>query len=504
MLFLSLVAGLLIPAASGAEQAEFRAFWVDGFHSGFKTSTQVTTLLNDIRNANCNAVVVELRKRGDAYYTPNTNYVDYEPHATDTSPSSFDPLADLIRKAHGTTDGKRRIEVHVWLVTWPIWGSTTPPADPQHPYNRHPEWLTQDSSGTTWNGQSYCFDPGHPGAMNHTYRIAMNLVTNYDLDGINFDYIRYAGNTWGYNPTAVSRFHARYGGSGNPSSTDTNWLQFRRDQVSAFLRKVYLNTLASKPNVKVSADTITWAPGPANLSAWYSSSAAWNNVLQDWRGWMQEGILDLNIPMAYFDQAGAYAQDWTNWCNFTRDHQYNRHAVIGAGIYLDSTDDAITQMRYTRAVSPAGNFARGVCGYSYAVPDDSAPAFATLLTYLTNSPNVYDRVSPAIFAQPVPVPEMPWKTSPTDGHVMGTIFAGNTAGPLDGAVVTVSGAISRTQTNDGSGFYGFVDLPPGAYTLRASMSGVGSVTNMISIGAGVVTNVNLTISTNDAALVPEK
>ena len=79
--------------------------------------------------------------------------------------------------------GAQRIEVHAWLVTWPIWGSsTTTPPDAQHPYNRHPEWLTQDSSGTKWNGSQYCFDPGHPGAASHTFRIAMNLVTNYDLD----------------------------------------------------------------------------------------------------------------------------------------------------------------------------------------------------------------------------------------------------------------------------------------------------------------------------------
>ncbi|HEY5915735.1 MAG TPA: family 10 glycosylhydrolase, partial [Verrucomicrobiae bacterium] len=434
LVLVSVAAALVQPLPAGAQAQEFRAFWVDAFHAGFKNSAQVTTLIATVREANCNAVVVEIRKRGDAYYTPDTGYADYEPHATDTDPANFDSLADLVGKAHDTSGGKARVEVHAWLVTWPIWGSTTAPSNPQHPYNRHPEWLTQNTSGTTWNGNQYCFDPGHPGAFEHTFRIAISLVTNYDLDGINFDYVRYAGNTWGYNPTAVSRFHARYGGSGNPLSTDPNWLQFRRDQVTAFVRKVYLNTIARKPNVKVSADTITWAPGPANLSAWYASARAYHDVLQDWRAWMQEGILDLNIPMAYFNQAGSYTQDWTNWCDFIRDNQYGRHAVIGPGLYLNGTADAIRQMRYARTPSPSGNSVRGVCGYSYAVPDADSIPFGTFLQYLTSTPNAYDSVTPALFAQPASIPAMPWKTSPATGHLMGTVFSGAFGNAADGAV----------------------------------------------------------------------
>ena len=479
-----------------AQQSEFRAFWVDAYHPGFKSAGEVSTLIQHVRSANCNAVIVEVRKRGDAYYTPDTTYADFEPQATDTAPANFDSLAELIGQAHDTTGGKRRIEVHAWLVTWPIWGSNTSvPASPQHPFNRHPEWLTRNDAGATWNGSQYCFDPGHPGAAAHTFRIAMNLVTNYNLDGINFDYVRYAGDTWGYNPVAVSRYRARFGGTGAPAASDPAWCQFRRDQITAFVRKVYLHTLAYRPAVKVSADTITWAPGPASLADW-RNTAAHKDVLQDWRAWMEEGILDLNIPMTYFDQSGAYAQDWTNWCHFIRDYQYNRHAVIGPGVYLNATADAITQIRYTRAASPSGHSARGVCAYSYAVPDKTPTPFGAFAAYLTNSPNRYDPLSPAVFAEAASVPTMPWKTAPATGHLMGIVSAGNAAAPLDGAVVSLAGPVSRVQTNDGSGFYGFVDLPPGSYRVRASMPGIGSSTNTITISAGTVHTSNLIVSTN--------
>lgn len=472
-----------------AQTPEWRAFWVDAFGAGFKSSSEVTTLINNTRAANANAILPEVRKRGDAYYNGSI----YEPKATDISPASFDPLADLIAKAHDTSGGKQRVEVHAWIVSYKIWGSqnSTPPAStPPHPYTAHPEWLTQDINGATWDGSSYSFDPGHPDVQRHTFNVCMDIISRYDIDGFNFDYIRYTGNTWGYHPVTVARFNARYGRTGQPAPTDALWKQFRRDQVTALVRKVYLHTLALKPWVKISADTITWGNnGVANDAQWYNSSAAWNDVLQDWRGWMQEGILDLNIPMNYYRHHNTtpptdHATAYTNWMNFAKDRKFNRHVAIGPGIYLNYTSNAIIQLRATRTPSPLGNYADGVCGYVYKQPDNQGTGFATFKNYLTNSPNAYDPVSPAIFATKVPVPDMPWKSAPTKGHLMGTVYGGSTTNSLDGAVISISGPVTRSQTNDATGFYGFVDLPPGNYTVTAGfpgyLNGVSNVTVVVS------------------------
>ena len=481
---LALLSFLLTVGNAGAQSNEFRAFWVDAFGTGFKDAAQVTTLMNDLRAAKANAVVPEIRKRGDAYYSGSP----YEPKAADISPSSFDPLQDMINKAHDTSGGKQRIEVHAWIVSYKIWSnqSTPPPVStPPHPYNAHPEWLTENVLGEIWDGNSYSFDPGHPEVQRYTYDVCMDIISRYDIDGFNFDYIRYTGNTWGYHPVTVARFNAQYNRTGQPSPTDPDWKQFRRDQVTALVRKVYLNAIALKPNIKISADTITWAPGPASLASWYSSSAAYNSVLQDWRGWMEEGILDLSIPMAYFDQSGAYTADWIKWNDFAKDHQYNRYTVIGPGIYLNTVADAIEQMRFTRTASSLGNHARGVCGYSYRVTNDEGVSRATFINALVN-PSAYDPITPPIFDQQAAVPVMPWKASPTLGHLKGTIHSGNLANGLDGALVTLTGPANRTQTNDATGFYGFVDLPPGNYTVQASFPGYVSGSANVTIGAGTV------------------
>lgn len=483
---------LLLAGGASAQTNEFRAFWADAFHNGFKSASQVTTLINDIRAANGNAVVVEVRKRGDAYYNDSI----YEPHATDTSPTNFDSLGDLITKAHDTSGGKARIEVHAWIVSFKIWGSQTPPpaSVPPHPYNAHPDWLTQDDAGATWDG-SYTFDPGHPDVQRHTFNVCMDIISRYDVDGLNFDYIRYSEsgsaygtNHWGYNPVAVARFNARYGKSGQPALNDPDWNQFRRDQVTAVVRKVYLNAIALKPQIKISADTITWSPSVTTDLGWTNSARAYRDVLQDWRAWMEEGILDLNVPMNYYRQSVPnYATDYTNWMNFAKDRRFNRHVVIGPGIYLNSASNAIIQMRATRALSPGGNSADGVCGYSYAVPNSNSIPFATFRTYLTNSPNAQDPIAPAIFSQRVAVPIMPWKATPTTGHLKGMVYGGSTTNPLDGAAFSLAGAVDRTNLTDATGFYGAVDLPPGGYTLTASYSGFAAQTASVVIVAGQVT-----------------
>ncbi len=456
--------------------------WADTFHAGLRNSSEVSQMVADARAGNFNAVIVEVRKRGDAYYNSN-----FEPKATDVSPQSFDPLADLIAKAHNTNTGPR-IEVHAWIVTYNIWNkqSSVPP-QPDHPYNLHPDWLTEDNAGNQWDGSNFGFDPAHPEVQEHTFNVCMDIISRYDVDGLNFDYIRYAGPTWGYNPIAVARFNARHGRTGKPISTDSVWKQFRRDQVSALVRKVYLSAIALKPHVKISGDLITWAPGVTSTANW-TSTDAYSHVLQDWRAWMEEGILDLGIPMAYFNQ-NTHPTAWANWNTFAKDHRYNRHIAIGPGTYLNSLSNALFQLNYTRLPSPRGNYADGFSIYSYMVPTKDGISRSAFYTAVRNA------VSPA----PANPPVMPWKTAPTKGHLKGFVYGGGPTNPLDGASVTITGPNNKNTITDATGFYGAVDLQPGTYNITATASGLGSQTRTVTVNTGEVTTANLVLSGTDMA-----
>ena len=481
------IAFAMLPLAHLRTQ-EFRALWVDAFGAGFRNSSEVSALINSARSANFNAVVVEIRKRGDAYYNGN-----FEPKAMDVSPQSFDPLQDLITKAHDTNAGAR-IEVHTWIVTYNIWNNqSTLPAQPTHPYRLHPDWLTQTQTGVQWDGSNFAFDPGHPEVARHTFNVAMDIISNYDVDGFNFDYIRYAGTEWGYNPVSVARFNARYGRTGTPANTDSQWLQFRRDQVTALVRKVYLSTMAIKPHVKISADTITWGTTGVATDAQWPGSAAYSTVLQDWRSWMQEGILDINIPMNYYRQH-LHASAYTNWSLFAKGHRYNRHVVIGPGIYLNGASNAIVQMRHALKPNPNGNPSDGVCGYSYRVTNTGDVTRATFFNALTQ-PSILDPVTPPIFAQPATPPEMAWKTTPTRGHIKGYVY--HDTNVVDGATVTFYLGTNKIVATDPTGFFGAVDLLPGNYSFTVTTTNLGSSSNTFAIVAGAVTNVEVHLPAND-------
>ena len=490
-----LALGLLLEGFTARAAAqELRALWVDAFHAGFRSSSEVTQLIADARAGNFNAVIVEVRKRGDAYYSGSI----YEPKATDVSPAGFDPLADLIAKGHDTNAGPR-IEIHCWIVTFPVWNNVNTGAAPaSHVVRQHPEWLSKTDTGTNWVSGvgNYQLDPGHPGVLQHNYNVAMDIISRYDVDGLNFDYVRYPGNNWGYNDVAVARFNARFGRTGQPARTDPDWLQFRRDQVSALVRKVYLNALALKPRVKLSADTICFAPGVTTAAGWTNSAAAYTSVLQDWRAWMEEGILDLSIPMAYFDQGGQYAPAWTNWNTFARNHRYNRHTAIGPGIYLNSVSNALFQMRF--ALNPSGGggpAANGVCGYSYAVTSNDGVPRATFLAALTqtNTARLYDPHPAPLFVNRATPPDMPWKTSPTRGHLMGFARSGTDGIAFDGATITLAGPTNRTLLTDATGFYGAVDLPAGNYSVTAMRPGFLPRTTNVTIAIGVVATRDFTL-----------
>ncbi len=487
------LAWVLAWAAPAAE--EFRGLWVDTFHAGLRTSNEVSQLVADARAGHFNAVIVEARKRGDAYYNSR-----YEPKAADVSPPDYDPLADLVAKAH---TGSPRLEVHAWITTYLVWGNqTNPPASPIHPYNRHPDWLSRNQAGQTWDGSNYQFDPAHPEVQRHVFNVAMDIVSRYDVDGFHFDYVRYSGNAWGYNQTALDRFRARYRRTDQPGPTDAQWLQFRRDQVSGLVRKVYLSATALKPLLKVSAATICWSPGPANESDWLAT-AAWSSVLQDWRGWLEEGILDMAIPMAYFDQGGPYLGAWQTWNEYARNHRYSRHVVIGPGLYKNSLSNAIVQMRFTRQPSAAGRRADGLAGYSYAVPTSDNTPRATFLAALTQTDvsRLFDPSPEPIFPCPTNPPAMIWKTAPSRGHLKGAIIAAENGDALDGALVLIGGPSARGLTNDATGFYGFVDLPPGDYTVTASFSNRIARSDRIRVSVGAVESLDLALPAAEPATI---
>lgn len=526
-----LLASAAAPATSSAQaRTEYRAFWVDTFNTNLNNHADVLAVVNNAKAAKANAVFVQVRRRGDSWYLNSL-----EPLG-DRTPiqAGFDPLQDVIETAHA-----EGIEVHAFVIMSAIWGRAPnlfPPESPNHAFNLHGgfnpatntitqgpnNWLTRTllpdgtTPGITYQGHrfgsDFWIDFGHPDAAKYTADVVKHLVANYDIDGLHLDRIRYPelsvaagqptqtpgnGTNVGYNQTSVERFQRVNNipaGSPPPATNNPLWNQWRRDQVSNVVRRVYLEALAIKPQLKVSAALIAFGGiSNTNDATWNGAEAYWR-VYQDWRAWTQEGIIDIAIPMAYkAEHTATVRPQYDQWDAWLRTHLYNRAGLMGQGASVNAIEGSLRQTR--RTLTPAGGTnLSGIIFFSmatsniavtnnpFALPAPvTTPArpFSEFASGLTtgksvNGATLYEPATAGtpIFAEPAQIPTFQWKAAPTVGHVKGEAKAADDE-PLDTAPVNIENLdthATRTATTDGNGFFGAVDLAPGPYRATAGAS----------------------------------
>ena len=546
-------------------RSEYRGFWVDTFNTALNNHADVVTTVNNAKAANANVIFAQIRRRGDSWYL---NSLEPAPDFVPIAPG-FDPLADLIATAHA-----EGIEVHAFVIMSSVWTKNPtfvpsptlgPPISDEHVFNKHgwnkatgamrtgsDNWLTKSiapfPAAVTFDGQRYgtdfWLDFGHPDAEAYTVDVLMHLVNHYDIDGLHLDRIRYPefsvaagqpaltpanGANVGYNETSVARFNTRHGRTGNPLQSDNLWKQWRRDQVSNVVRRVYLNAIAVKPQLKISAALIATGNGPI-CAAGGNCKTIWETTIrpeaywrmyQDWRSWTEEGILDIAIPMNYKREHTVAAPSqvvmFDEWIEWSKNQKYNRSVVIGAGNFLNGVEGNVRQVRRSLAPSAQGNSADGVNFFSMATSNVNVAAnpwsvppgvntptrpFSDFARSLTTGksgatlfePNANDPGYQAIFAQPATIPIHSWKAAPTKGHIMGFARRANSS-VLDTAAVTMTNidtdAVRNAPATDGGGFYGGVDLAPGRYLIKAVLGPDIVYSCVANVAAGLVTSADL-------------
>jgi uncharacterized lipoprotein YddW (UPF0748 family) len=544
---------LALAAASHAEAqvTNYRAFWVDTYNTRLNNAADVTTIVERAKGANANAVFVQVRRRGDAWYLrgrePRPEGVSFD--------ANFDPLAEVLSQAHAAG-----LEVHAFVVVGAIWNQNTLPSHGEHVFNAHgftpagprsgaDNWLTRTrlpdggyiGSGGYRFGSDYWLDFGHPEAATYTVNLLLDLVRNYDIDGLHLDRLQYpelsgpaaegGGASVGYNEVSLQRFRARYGrpADSDPAADDPEWSDWRREQITALMRRIYVNVVAIKPRVKISVGAIATGNAPGSDGSWFATDA-YARVYQDWRKWTEDGILDIAIPLIFRpEHLSAEAEAFAGWTAWTRGHQYQRQAVIGIGSYLNSIEGTIRQIRSAFEAGSGSNGAGsnpldGVVLYSMgahnapvtrnplAIPagrDTPLRTFEDLSSGLRTSRTVAGQAleasSAGANASPLgvfavqPVSTIPFSMMMAVGHVLGTI-QGDEGRPLDSADVVFENeaGVTKRVTTDGDGFFGGANLTTGQWRVSVSPAGAGRylANCTLTITAGQVARFDLQIDTS--------
>lgn len=155
------------------------------------------------------------------------------------------------------------------------------------------------------------------------------------------------------------------------------WEQFWRGSVSDLVRQVYRGAKALKPRAQVSA------------AVFYNRKAA-DSVCQDWYGWLQEGIIDYVLPMAYTkknEELKAALDEWQ-----AADPTLAR-IIPGLSIYQEDPFGK-TRTRELDLVQAQQDLcrqykARGLCLFSLDYLDDALTRFLATTSYATPAKPYY-------------------------------------------------------------------------------------------------------------------
>jgi uncharacterized lipoprotein YddW (UPF0748 family) len=378
------ISALLLAMTSGyahsAATPEYRAIQVHTWIPGMLSPAEIDETVKWAKDANMNLVILQARRVADAVYNSA-----YEPRGDSIEgPPGFDPLGYGIKKCR-----ENGLQVYAWFNVYRVWGGGKP-SDPKHVVNQHPEWLNRSFDGKTASGDGVYLDPGVPEVREYTVKVLADLLSKYDVDGIMLDFVRYPNRDWGYSDIAVARFNKQYNRTGKPDPRDLTWGRWRREQVTEMVRAMYKEINRQKPHVVFSAATIPW--GPCATSWTRTDAFAW--VFQDWRLWMEQGILDVNMPMNYKDPSKTRDQGWyVDWVDGMKKWSYGRHAISIAMVMKNNVDGAVEQIRLARE-----HGLPGAGGFAFSQTSRKAELAAALKA--------------KVYKEPAPVPVCPWKTKP--------------------------------------------------------------------------------------------
>ncbi len=348
-------------------------------------------ILDSLKSANFNTVMFQVRARGDLMY-PSV----YEPWAKAMGAlgqdPGWDPLQFVIDECH-----KRGIEVHAWFVTYNVYSGQNPPpvTSPNHIVNAHPELCKLYESGGSY---SWWMDPGIPETREYLVNVAMEMVNNYDLDALHFDYIRYPGSDFDDADT-----YATYGGGQDLG----DW---RRANINQFVYDVYDSVQAVKPWVKVGSAPIGIyhnIPGATGWQGYY-------DVYQDARDWAQKEKHDYICPQIYWEMSSRFPYLVDDWVA----NSFGRPIYTGIAAYRmeskkENTFPGEEQSFYYKVIkdSPKGWSAEEIqnqVDYTRKAGGFGQTYFRTLnITY--NIKNLLTLLKENQYLYPANIPPMPWK-----------------------------------------------------------------------------------------------
>ena len=325
----------IITAQAQNPKREFRGAWIATVGNiDYPTSKTLTTvqqqaefikLLDLHKQAGINAVMVQIRSYGDAFYPSDLiPWSEYLTGRQGKAPEPlYDPMLFMISECR-----KRGIEFHAWFNPYRVvLNANTAILDSKHVALTHPEWLLP-------YGNLRVLDPGNPEVRKHVNQVVMEVVRKYDVDGIHFDDYFYP-----YPQTGLTLNDSTTYVKNNRGIINKN--DWRRDNVNLLVKAISDSMKAVKPWIKF---------GISPFGIWQNKSTAqslgsatnglqsYSDIYCDTRTWLEKGWIDYVAPQLYWN-IGLAAADYSKLVPWWSDNSFDRHLYIGQAAYKINVDN---------------------------------------------------------------------------------------------------------------------------------------------------------------------
>ncbi len=338
---------------NSAPKREFRGVWIATVQNidwpskpkpgadSKKQKQDLIKILDEHQKTGINAIMLQIRPSTDAFYAKGREqWSRFLTGKQGVAPKPFyDPLAFAIKEAH-----KRGMELHAWINPY---RATTSLVDsltsPDHITRTKPEWFF------TYGDKKY-FNPGLPEVRTYINEVIIDIVRNYDVDGIHFDdyFYPYPGKEKLPDSTTFKIYGDRF----------DNIEDWRRNNVDTLIQTLSQNIHSQKKHVKfgISPFGIWRNLAQDSLGSESNGLSGYSALYADARKWVKEGWIDYTNPQLYFP-FGYKPAPYEKLLDWWAANAFGKHVYIGQGVYRAMEDregwrdkqQLPNQVRYLRA-----------------------------------------------------------------------------------------------------------------------------------------------------------
>jgi len=375
---------------------EFRAVWIATVDNIDWPSSknlvpevqreEFSNLLDFHKNAGMNAVFVQVRAAGDAFYAKSSEpWSEWLTGRQGRQPQPFwDPMDFMIKEAH-----QRGLEFHAWLNLNRLVHKSSTSVSAENISMTHPEWII------SYDGYKL-FDFGIPEVRNFIRDVTVNVAKNYDVDGIHFDdyFYPYAVPGQTIHDEATFRKHGR---------GFTNKAEWRRNNIDLLVKQIHDTLTAIKPKLKFGISPCgVWRNKGTDPegSKTYGALASYDDLFADSRKWVREGWIDYIAPQVYFS-SGFGRVPFKNLVDWWSENSFGRHFYVGMGAYRVGYKEKDTNWANPAEIPNQIRYFRE--------NETDGAIFFSSRSLKNNSLGFADSLRKDFFKFPALIPTMPWK-----------------------------------------------------------------------------------------------